>query len=164
MTTEPTAVEALLPMPTAKQRFIDDMREMADFIEQSELDGNARFSSPDIYIFSRDSLEFGRDVHAIGSCKKSADGSYVNATKRIGGMVLQVTTTHEKVWPSRPKSCQQSRSEWWRFSSGNALTRFWHCRKRRLRKVLPMLLLDIACVAAVLTAWCYVARVILKRP
>ena len=97
MTTEPTAVEALLPMPTAKQRFIDDMREMADFIEQSELDGNARFSSPDIYIFSRDSLEFGRDVHAIGSCKKSADGSYVNATKRIGGMVLQVTTTHEKV-------------------------------------------------------------------
>ena len=98
--------------PTNKQGFVDGLREMADFVEGSDLDISTICNST-FFLFCQSKEDFARQSRALGTFKKESCGGYVNATKHFGRLRLQVTAGHslvcekvktgERVIPAKPE-------------------------------------------------------------
>jgi hypothetical protein len=82
---------------TLKQKFVDGLRALADFIDESSLPENAGYTQSEFYVFCRDARDFSQTVSSLGSCKKSFENGYLNATKTFGDSRLQVTIDQELV-------------------------------------------------------------------
>lgn len=82
---------------TNKQKFVSTLREIADFVESRPFDENGRFDMSVFYLFCSDAVEFGRNVAAAGTVKKSDTGEYLNADVMFGDEKLQICIKQELV-------------------------------------------------------------------
>ena len=78
-----------------RRAFIQGLRELANFVENTP-----ELRTPcgaDFYIFARNPDEFSREGIALGNCRKSEGGQYVNLYRNFGPHKLEVTGEHEQV-------------------------------------------------------------------
>jgi hypothetical protein len=75
---------------------VKGLREFADWLEQASIPEDTRLSAGPIYLFCDSTEGFSQTVKALGACSKSAEGSYLNATKSFGDIRLQATVEREK--------------------------------------------------------------------
>lgn len=83
---------------TVKEKFVKELRALADFVEEKDFDFEKKApSSVTFYVWCTDKKDFAQKSKLLGSFKKSAD-NWLNATKSFGDFVnLQVTITREYV-------------------------------------------------------------------
>lgn len=72
---------------------VRDLRALADFLEATEFPEKTRIFGPliSVYVMADDARTFGEATKALGACEKSSTEHYINAEKKFGEVLLQVS-------------------------------------------------------------------------
>lgn len=86
-----------------KQEYIQALRNLADFMEQREFPGTWKgtfsngYPSVSLVLYTKDKQTFGEATKAIGTCRKRADGGFLEVTREEPTFIVQINAYRDGV-------------------------------------------------------------------